>query len=330
MRYRWLLVLGATPVAAAILMAARPAVAMPLAPASPRVATVGEPLGFTSAPDDGRCAIHVRSAADRLPVLDGTLTGALARYGRVLPAGASDAAWRDSGSPFGGGVPVGSVRILLRTGMANGLSEEQVAAFLSPGFLRGIADPNGGGDLLGFVLWRADPTFFQELAYYARSVRSSVMSPMEAQASLFRDQPLLLIAYEALAGVPPLDEGGAAIMAEIAEAGYRPAQRTIDRILAAGNHPRAGAPDSGSVADGVRPDVYDFFVSSYRGPLSPDARIAVANRLEYLAWVDRIASWVAEGSSVDRIPATADFVSPAQPSPATAAAVSRVEEACST
>ena len=151
---------------------------------------------------------------------------------------------------------------------------------------------------------------------------------MEAQRALFHAFPLLVVAYEAQAGVPPLDEEGAATMVDLAENGYRPAQRTVDRILAAGNHPQAGAQASGSVADGVRPDVYDFLVMHYEGPLSPDARIAVANRREYLAWVERIASWVASGSSVDQIPAIASFSS-TDASSSTVVAESQVSEPCS-
>ena len=39
----------------------------------------------------------------------------------------------------------------------------------------------------------------------------------------------------------------------------------------------------------------------------PDARIAVANRTAYLDWVDRIADWVAGGSTMDQIPTPATF-----------------------
>ena len=151
---------------------------------------------------------------------------------------------------------------------------------------------------------------------------------MEAQRALFHAFPLLVVAYQALAGVPPLDEEGAATMADLAEDGYQPAQRTVDRILAAGNHPQAGAQAAGSVADGVRPDVYDFLVVHYEGPLSANARVAAANRREYLAWVERIASWVASGSSVDQIPATASFSSTDTSSP-TVVAESQVSEPCS-
>ena len=63
---------------------------------------------------------------------------------------------------------------------------------------------------------------------------------MEAQRSLFQAFPLLNVVYEAQAGVPPLDETGAATMTDLAESGYQPAQRAIGRILAAGNHPQRG------------------------------------------------------------------------------------------
>ena len=50
----------------------------------------------------------------------------------------------DSGGPFGGGVPASAVRTLMRKGLAAGLTDEQVRAFLQPGFLRGMSDPRGG------------------------------------------------------------------------------------------------------------------------------------------------------------------------------------------
>ena len=48
---------------------------------------------------------------------------------------------------------------------------------------------------------------------------------MEAQRSLFQTFPLLNVVYEAQAGVPPLDETGAATMTDLAESGYQPARR---------------------------------------------------------------------------------------------------------
>ena len=181
----------------------------------------------------------------------------------------------------------------MRAGLAVGLSSSAVASFLNPGFLRGIGDPYGGGRILAFIVAQDDPTLFRTVAEYAATADPAIGGPGEAQEALFSAFPLLNVVYEAQAGVPPLDEAGAAIMEELANGGYRPAQRTIDRILAAGNHPQAGAQSSGTVADAVQPDVYDHLAMNYHGPLSPDARDAVANRTAYLDWVARIADWVA-------------------------------------
>ena len=183
----------------------------------------------------------------------------------------------------------------MRAGLADGLSSSAVTGFLNPGFLRGISDPYGGGRILGFIVAQDDPTLFRTVAEYAATVDPAIGGPGEAQEALFSAFPLLNVVYEAQAGVPPLDEAGAAIMEELANGGYRPAQRTIDRILAAGNHPQAGAQSSGTVADAVQPDVYDHLAMNYHGPLSPDARDAVANRAAYLDWVAQIADWVANG-----------------------------------
>ena len=268
------------------------------------------PLGI------GSCLAGARgSAGVGLPELAAPLTGALHRYEREAPAGASTLDWYDSGGRFGGGVPVRSVEAIMRRGLASGLSQEQVAGFLNPGFLRGISDPFGGGDILAFIVERGDQELYSELAAYSGTVSPSIGGPMEAQRSLFQAFPLLNVVYEAQAGVPPLDEIGAATMTDLAESGYQPARRAIDRILAAGNHPRAGAQESGSVADQVQPYVYDYFVANYGGPLSQDARVAVANRKTYLAWVDRIAAWTAGGTDMGQVPVPAVF--PAQPSAAT-------------
>ena len=145
---------------------------------------------------------------------------------------------------------------------------------------------------------------------------------------LFSAFPLLNVVYEAQAGVPPLDEAGAAIMEELANGGYRPAQRTIDRILAAGNHPQAGAQSSGAVADGVQPDVYDHFAMNYHGPLSPDAREAVANRTAYLDWVARIADWVASGATMDQVPSVPTFLTAGAAGPTASAPTADRRNAC--
>ena len=273
-------------------------------------------LSATSAPSGiGSCPAGARgSTGVGLLELAAPLTGALHRYARESPAGASTLDWYDSGGLFGGGVPVGSVGMIMREGLANGLSQHEVAGFLNPGFLRGVSDPYGGGDILAFIVERGDPELYSELAAYSGTVSPAIGGPMEAQRSLFQAFPLLNVVYEAQAGVPPLDETGAATMTDLAESGYQPARRAIARILAAGNHPRAGAQESGSVADQVQPYVYDYFVANYGGPLSQDARVAVANRKTYLAWVDRIAAWTAGGTDMQQVPVPATF--PAQPAAA--------------
>jgi hypothetical protein len=195
----------------------------------------------------------------------------------------------------------------MRVGLAIGLRQEQVASFLSPRLLRGIADPFGGGRLLAYIAERADPTQLAELTLFAAAPGPVPPRPMEAQGELFAAFPELVVVYQSLAGAAPVDERGAIEMLELARSGYRPAQRTIDRILSAGNDPRAGARTSGSVADGVRPEVYDRLVYDYRGPLSPEAASAVANRIAYLAWVDAIASWVEGGSLADTVPPLPSF-----------------------
>jgi hypothetical protein len=64
------------------------------------------------------------------------------------------------------------------------------------------------------------------------------------------------------------------------------------------------------VADGIRPEVYDYFVANYVGPLSPAAAVALANRSAYNAWVDRIAAWVDGGAVVEDVPDPAAFPAP--------------------
>jgi hypothetical protein len=250
---------------------------------------------------------HVSAERAALPKLSYSAASSLKKYSQDAPANANALRWYDSGGRFGGGVPAGAVRSLMRKGLASGLTDGQVASFLNPGFLRAVSDPYGGGAILSFIADRNDPTFFQQLAAYAGSASSPAGTPMQAQRALLQAFPLLDVVYEAQAGIPPLDETAAAAMVDLAGSGYRPALRTIDRILAAGNHPRAGAQDSGSVADHVLPAVYDFFVANYQGPLSEGARVAVANRIAYLGWVDRIATWTGTGSKVEGIPAPATF-----------------------
>ena len=312
MRYRlpWLLV--ALLVLATLMTMGSAAVAL-ASPEARRMPITDTLLSATPAlAVDGSCPAGVRHpAVERLPELAAPLAGALRRYEREAPAGASTLDWYDSGGRFGGGVPVQSVKMIMREGLAFGLSQGEVASFLNPGFLRGVSDPYGGGGVLAFIVERGDKTLLSELAAYSGTVSPSVGGPMEAQRSLFQALPLLNVVYEAQAGVPPLDETSAATMTDLAESGYQPAQRAIGGILAAGNHPSAGAQESGSVADQVQPSVYDYFVDNYGGPLSQDARVAVANRNAYLAWVDRIAAWTAGGTDMEQVPVPATF--PAQP-----------------
>ena len=296
MRYRLPWVLIAPLTMAATLMTVEPAAAKTLASPAPN---------DTICPSGGLASVGVG-----LPELPASLVGSLDQYAREAPAGASTLDWYDSGGRFGGGVPVRSVDTIMREGLAAGLSQEQVAGFLNPGFLRGVSDPYGGGDILAFVVDQDDPALFSELAAYSSSVSPSIGGPMEAQRSLFQAFPLLNVVYEAQAEVPPLDETGASTMTDLAESGYLPAQQAIDRILAGGNHPQSGAQLSGSVADGVRPEVYDYFVANYVGPLSPAAAAASENRSAYNAWVERIATWVGGGAVMEDVPDPAAFPAP--------------------
>ena len=175
----------------------------------------------------------------------------------------------DSGGRFGGGVPASAVRTLMRRGLAAGLTDEQVRAFLQPGFLRGISDPWGGARLLDFIGQQDDPAFLGQLAAYAGALDGREMSWMSAQSSVFDAFPLLRAAYMSQAAAIPPDLDTAAQMLSLANQGYRPAQTTIQAFLAAGNHPSAGAQNAGGVADGMLPTVYDSFVANYAGPLSP-------------------------------------------------------------
>ena len=61
------------------------------------------------------------------------------------------------------------------------------------------------------------------------------------------------------------------------------------------------------MADAVQPDVYDHLAMNYLGPLSADARAAMANRTAYLDWVARIADWVASGATMSQVPSVPTF-----------------------
>jgi hypothetical protein len=205
-------------------------------------------------------------------------------------------------------VPVAAVEALVRAGLTRGLSTDGVGSFLRPTLLRGISDPYGGGGVISFIVERGDRALFDRLAAFAAEPGPAPAPQMEAQRALLASFPELVIVYQSLARAEPIDPAGAMAMVDLANSGYRPAQRTIDRVLAAGSVPQAGAQWSGAVADGVRPEVYDIFVSDYRGPLSPAGRAAAANRASYQEWADRIASWVASGASMDAIPAGPTFI----------------------
>jgi hypothetical protein len=198
----------------------------------------------------------------------------------------------------------------MRKGLAAGLTDQEVRAFLQPGFLRGVGDPWGGARLLGFAVQQDDPAFLEELAAYAGSLDGREMSWMSAQSGVFDAFPLLRAAYMSQAGAIPPDLDTAGAMLSLADQGYRPAQGAIQTFLAAGNHPSAGSQGSGGVADMMRSEVYDLLVANYAGPLSSDAAAAIANRHAYLAWVDRIAGWAASGAPMDQSPDPATFPAP--------------------
>jgi hypothetical protein len=244
-----------------------------------------------------------------LPQLGADLQAGLAAYAKN-PSGGSVDGWIDSGGPFGGGVPASAVRTLMRRGLAAGLTDAQVRSFLQPGFLRGMNDPRGGAWLFKFIGEQTDAAFLGELASYAGSLDGRYVSPMSAQTDVFEALPLLRAAYMAQAGSIPPDVGTAEQMLSLANHGYRPAQKTVQAFLAAGNHPSAGAQNAGGVPTLMRAEVYDYFVANYAGPLTPAARSALANRGAYHAWVQRIATWVDGGAVPDEAPAPAVFPAP--------------------
>lgn len=255
-----------------------------------------------------------QSVGGALPKLGTDLQAGLATYAKN-PSGGSADGWMDSGGAFGGGVPASAVRTLMRRGLAAGLTDDQVRSFLQPGFLRGMNDPMGGAWLFDFIGEQGDPRFLGQLASYAGALDGRYVSPTSAQADVFEALPLLRAAYMSQAGAIPPDLVTAEQMLSLANQGYGPAQRTVQAFLAAGNHPSAGAQNSGGVGDGMRSTVYDSFVANYAGPLSPAAAAAMANRGAYKAWVDRIATWVGGGALIEEVPNPAVF-----PAPVTAAA----------
>lgn len=282
----------------------------------------GPSFGVAPAPADGSTPICSSAAANvlraPLPRLAARLQDAVRRYAQDPPAGASVARWYDSGGPFGGGVPAAAVRTMMRKGLANGLTGEQVLGFLNPSLLRGINDPYGGGRVLSFIAGRGDSLLYQQLAVYAAELGGRAVGSMSAQQLLFQAFPQLGIVYMAQAGAAPTDEASASYMVDLAEGGYGPARRTIDGVLASGNHPRAGAQDSGGVGFLVDPAVYDVFATSYDGPLSAAARQALANRRAYNGWVDEIAQWQQGGADMDQVPEAVTF--PVSPSSVTTSA----------
>lgn len=259
------------------------------------------------------CPSNGASIVDgQLPKLSADLQAGLAAYAKN-PAGGNVDGWIDSGGPFGGGVPASAVSTLMRRGLAAGLTDEQVRSFLQPGFLRGMNDPRGGAWLFKFIGQQNDPAFLGQLAAYAQALDGRYVSPMSAQADVFEALPLLRAAYMAQAGAIPPDLVTAEQMLSLANQGYAPAQKTVQAFLAAGNHPSAGAQNSGGVADGMRSAVYDYFVATYAGPLDAAAAAAMANRGAYNAWVERIATWVGAGAEMPQAPEPARFSSTAPP-----------------
>ena len=247
-----------------------------------------------------------------MPRLGADLQAGLAAYAQD-PSNAAAEGWIDSGGPFGGGVPASAVRTLMRRGLAAGLTDAQVMSFLQPGFLRGMNDPRGGAWLFDFIGEQDDPAFLVQLASYAGALDGRYVSPMSAQADVFEALPLLRAAYMAQAAAIPPDLVTAEQMLSLANRGYGPAQKTVQRFLAAGNHPSAGAQNAGGVGTGMRASVYDYFVANYAGPLTPAAAAALANRGAYTAWVERIATWVDGGTVIAEVPDPAVFPAPVAP-----------------
>jgi hypothetical protein len=262
-----------------------------------------------------------------LPKLSADLESGMAAYAKNT-SGASIEGWMDSGGRSGGGVPASAVRTLMRQGLGAGLTNEQVRAFLQPGFLRGISDPWGGARLLDFIGQQDDPAFLGQLAVYAGGLEGREMSWMSAQAAVFDALPVLRAAYMSQAAAIPPDLDTAAQMLSLANQGYRPAETTIQAFLAAGNHPSAGAQNAGGVPDGMLSTVYDSFAENYTGPLSPAATSAVANRRAYQAWVQRIAAWPGAGSLPEGGPAPAVFPAPITSTTAATSPTVEIPSAC--
>ena len=276
--------------------------------------------GVVSTPAAEPCPPGAASlAGGPLPTLGADLQAELDAYAKS-PSSGNAAEWMDSGGPFGGGVPAPAVRTLMRRGLAAGLTDDQVRSFLQPGFLRGMNDPRGGAWLFDFIGDQNDPALLAQLAAYAGALHGRYVSPMSAQADVFEALPVLRAAYMAQAGAIPPSLETAEQMLALANGGYAPAQRAIQAFLAAGNHPAAGAHNAGGVADGMLRAVYDTFVASYAGPLTPGAAAALANRGAYNAWVERIATWVDGGTHMDAVPDPAVF-----PAPVTAPAATTTE-----
>jgi hypothetical protein len=290
---------------------------------TPVSVTPASVTGVVVAETTAPCPSNVASSVvSPLPKLGADLQSAVTAYA-TNPSGRSVDAWMDSGGSFGGGVPASAVRTLMRRGLAAGLTDGEVRAFLQPGFLRGMSDPLGGAWLFDFIGQQADPALFGQLASYAGTLNGREMSWMLAQSGVFDAFPILRAAYMSQAGAIPPDLETAGQMLSLANQGYGPAQKTIQAFLARGNHPSAGAHNAGGVADGTLPAVYDSFVANYTGPLSPGAAAAVANRDAYNAWVDRIATWTGGGAVIKEVPDPAVF-----PAPVTSAAVETSVSAC--
>ena len=240
-------------------------------PSTPTSTTSTPVAPVTVAEATAPCPSDPGSVGGPLPKLTVDLRSGVTAYAKNV-SGASVEAWMDSGGRSGGGVPASAVRTLIRRGLGAGLTDEQVHAFLQPGFLRGISDPWGGARLLDFISQQDDPAFLGQLAAYAGALDGREMSWMSAQAAVFDAFPVLRAAYMSQAAAIPPDLGTAEQMLSLANQGYRPAETTIQAFLAAGNHPSAGAQNAGGVPDGMLSTVYDSFVANYAGPLSPPRR----------------------------------------------------------
>ena len=144
----------------------------------------------------------------------------------------------------------------MRRGPPGGLTDEQVRSFLEPGFLAGWALPCRPRAVR--VHRRAGRSRHLPGAGDVREdLDGRHASPMSAQTDVFDAFSVLRAAYMSQAGAVPPDLASAEEMLSLANQGYGPAQKTVQVFIAGGNHPSAGAQNSGGVA-GMRATVYDL------------------------------------------------------------------------